>query len=330
MVVIGWVVAAGVAGREASVPAEVRTEAPATTAAPILDELLAAEADIDHSAVREDTIPTFDVEQTIRRPETTTTTVPGPPPPPTYEGVESCNGPRSLRVRVQGADGEAISGQVSADFKRNGQKVNSAGEPIPAEQYSVSYWLTGQDGVKDLCLDGVPDAQVFFEIYPKDFVEGAFAQRSSRYGSAMWHGVWPGPGQRVNISVPVACAPGGTKGATGTINVEANVDGATVPIRRLVAWSRAGATSNRTPGFSVADAEQYGTPEVKRLEQVASDQGYLLQVQTADDRLVTLEGVPVESCKDTNVTVAVSSKDCEMKVNDGDAQKCSLPKKPVG
>ena len=35
-------------------------------------------------------------------------------------------------------------------------------------------------------------------MYPKAEVDGSFGiTTDSRYGSAMWHGVWPGPGQAV-------------------------------------------------------------------------------------------------------------------------------------
>jgi hypothetical protein len=145
----------------------------------------------------------------------------------------------------------------------------------------------------------------------------------------MWHGVWAGPGQGVFLSVPLACRAEG-KGITGTINVDATVNGAARPLRRLVAWSRTSGSTRVTPGFSVADSQQYGTPEVKRLEQVAADQEYFVQLQTDDGRIATLEPVPVSSCQDTKVEVAITQKGCEVRIADGDAKPCRLPDAPVG
>lgn len=279
----------------------------------------------------ESTTTSIITESAFSKMETTTTSTTTPPDPTEVRhGEDACSGPQTLRVRVDGSDGLPVTAQISADFKKNGQKVNANSEPIPNDQYSQTTYINTSEGTDEVCFPAVPNAEVYLEVYPKDFVNGEYTHRSNKYGSVMWHGVWPGPGQGVFLRVPLACAPGQSKGKTGTINVTTTVDDQEVSMPRLVAWSRTEGSMKVTPGFAVADSEHYGTPEVKRIETVAADQAYFVQVQTADDKVITIEPVPVEACKDTNIEVKATSTGCWAKVNDGDAKDCRVLKKPVG
>ncbi len=258
-------------------------------------------------------------------PVTTTTTSPTEP----RAGDGPCDGEQALRVTVTGSDGLPITAQISADFTKDGKKVDATGQPIPEDQYSQTTFLNAASGITQVCFPAVPHAEVYLEVYPKDFVDGAYTSRSKVYGSVMWHGVWAGPGQGVYLRAPLACRPEG-RGKTGTVNVKAIVAGHETPLRRLVAWSRAAGSAKVTPGFAVADASQYEAPEVKRIENVASDQDYLLQAQTADDKVLTVSPVPVKACEDTNVEVDLTGSGCSAKVNDEAGKDCKLLTKPLG
>src|SRR5262249_54530094 len=204
----------------------------------------------------------------------------------------------ALPVHLEGAAGKAVTAQISADFKRGGIKVGEDGQPIPADQYSRVLYINSADGITDACLLDIPDAEVYVEVYPKDYVNGAFVESSGRYGSVMWHGVWPGPGQTVSLTMPLACdTANGLGGNTGAIQFAANVDGKDETISRLVAWSRASGTGRRTPGFGVADSAQINAADVTRLDRLAPDQPYFVQVQTTDGQIMSYEPVPVSSCK---------------------------------
>jgi hypothetical protein len=309
----------------------------------------------DPSGVRTEAIssPPRHVEQLhVAPPESTVETLTEPPPPPglsaeavgqqlaetmdTAPPVDNfasgeCHGERDLHIHLQGADGSAVTAQISADFKRGSTKIGEDGQPIPADRYSRLLFVNGADGTRDTCLTDVPDAEVFVEVYPKDFVDGAFSLSSGRYGSVMWHGVWAGPGQTVTLTMPLACnASDGTKGSTGAIQFSATVDGQSVPLSRLVAWSRASGSSRLTPGFAVADSAQLETPDVQRLDRLAPDQPYFVQVQTSDGQIMSYEPVPVSSCKDTTVAMSKAGKTCVITINGGDGHPCTIRSDMVG
>lgn len=259
--------------------------------------------------------------------ETTTTTT---SPTEVRLGGDLCAGDQTLRVRVEGADGKPVTAQISADYKRNGRKVDANDNPIPDDQYSQTAFINRESGVTEVCFPAVPLAEVYLEVYPKDYADGVYSHRSRQYGSVMWHGVWAGPGQAVFLRVPVACGPEQSKGRTGTVNASFEINGEDRALRRLVAWSRAEGSSKNTPGFAVADAAHYGTPDVKRIETVAADQDYLVQIQTTDEKIATVDHVPVEACKETDVEVTVTNKDCSAKINGGEPKDCKLLSKQVG
>jgi hypothetical protein len=241
-----------------------------------------------------------------------------------------CHGDRDLHIHLQGADGSAVTAQISADFKRGSTKIGQDGDPIPSDQYSRLMFLNGADGTKDTCLTDVPDAEVYVEVYPKDYVDGAFALSSGKYGSVMWHGVWAGPGQTVSLTMPLACDAGGGSRGTGAIAFTATVDGKDVSLSRLVAWSRASGSSRTTPGFAVADSSQLHTPDVQRLDRLAPDQPYFVQMQTADGHIMSYEPVKVSSCKDTTVAIAKSGNSCVVTIDGGDGKPCTLLDDTVG
>jgi hypothetical protein len=242
-----------------------------------------------------------------------------------------CHGDRDLHIHLQGADGSPVSAQISADFKRGGTKIGEDGQPIPANQYSRLLYVNANDGTKDACLADIPDAEVFVEVYPKDFVDGAFVASEGKYGSVMWHGVWPGPGQTVNLTMPLACdSAAGLNGNTGAIQFAAKVDGKDETISRLVAWSRASASTRQTPGFGVADSAQVNADNVSRLDRLAPDQPYFVQVQTTDGQIMSYEPVPVSSCKDTNVVMTKTGSTCVITIDGGQGKPCTNRTDSVG
>jgi hypothetical protein len=273
-----------------------------------------------------------------------------PPPPPEAQGLTQqlastmetapaadnfasgeCHGDQDIHIHLQGADGNPVTAQISADFKRGGVKVGEDGQPIPSDQYSRLLYVNGADGSKDTCLANVPDAEVFVEVYPKNYLDGSFVPSTGHYGSVMWHGVWPGPGQAITLTMPLACDAGdGQHGRTGAITFSAQVDGKSASLSRLVAWSRADGSSRLTPGFAVADSAQEHSDDVARLDRLAPDQPYFVQVQTTDGQIMSFEPVPVSSCKDTEVALTKSADSCVVQINGGDGHPCTLLKQSVG
>jgi len=328
---------AGCGNQESSAPPAGVTEAHAPDRPdPVEDgrivegEDVLAESDTTSSTSRRRTPVTVETARAEMETTTTSTSTTSPPDPTEVRHDGDCDGPQALRVRVAGSDGTNVTAQISADFKRNGQKIDVSGQPIPDDRYSQTTFINTTDGTDEVCFPMVPDAEVYLEVYPKDYVDGAYTHRSSRYGSVMWHGVWAGPGQAVSLRLPVACGTEQPTGRTGTINVSTTVDGEEATMPRLVAWSRAEGSTKVTPGFAVADASHYGTPEVKRIETVAAEQDYLVQVQTTDHKTVAVEPVRVAACNETNIDVNISGRRCTAKVDGAAAKRCAVLTKPVG
>jgi hypothetical protein len=97
-----------------------------------------------------------------------------------------------------------------------------------------------------------------------------------------------------------------------------------------VAWSRASGSSRTTPGFAVADSAQLHTADVQRLDRLAPDQPYFVQVQTADGQIMSYEPVKVSSCKDTTVAIAKNGSSCVVTIDGGDGKPCTLLDAAVG
>jgi hypothetical protein len=112
--------------------------------------------------------------------------------------------------------------------------------------------------------------------------------------------------------------------------VSASVDGNDDGISRIVAWSRASATASHTPGFGVADASQMAVPTVDRVDRLAPDQPYFLQVQTVSGQILSYEPITVSSCNDTHVVLTKTGGACVVTIDGGAGEPCTIRSAPVG
>lgn len=302
----------------------------ATEPTTVPPSLIIPEQTVPHTATTETTTTEPEPTTTTELPETTTT---GPESTTTTELPETTTVPpdpcagSTLKVRVQGEDGQAVSTLLGVDVTQGSTKlenIDGTWQPIhnKYQRYSLVVVVNGKNdpnGEREVCLGQLPtNAAVYTEAYPRTYDPGTDELKpgNAHYADAMVHRVYPAPGRTVSITLPRKCvSETANKGSTGTVTFEPIVDGvATVPTR-AAAWS---ATPNGT-GYGADDIAYNGKLDVKQLH-LAGNQSYKLQVHTktlTGREVVTVVngGVPVLPCKDTKAKIVVNGRACTYAVS---------------